>query len=653
RPPSILLYMPWNNEGDITCTDTGFFYFPVGIESDSATRFNNCVMDLYIGDEFKGDNVSNGGITVTQGSQFLPGAGNDYSILNVTNVSDTVIQIQFGSPVDSSPNGTIVSPTATYDTLLFVKLEMQNCKAPLVTFTDTATTSSLSNYTYPAGTPYSFPDSALQILCHCGHYTDWNAESSADSLYCCVDSFDYRYFDTVGYTTITQNLPYMPTKYYGYVDFRFACDPVITDFNSPINAGVGDTLTITGLGFGYPRGTGRVEFHDADSLSQYTPQMNDIDYISWTNTQIKIRLPGFVDSAFTNKASQSTIGGGDFIVGNGCGGGQYSYLNLNGNRFSVYYNIDQTWIIYNYDTTKFQKNEVMLRQVDTNGGYVLHLNPVDFPVGSIRRKIYAKAVRDWVCYTGVNWTIGRDTVLAYNMAYPHKVKVNYVFFTDSLPPKTVARTDRWAEACRFSAQLKEGDMYFNADTSMHFVYDTTETVDIPPGEEDFYGDCLHELGHLIGLGHDVVRGNLMYWAANDGYIAAPNRITLASATAASAVDGGIYSVTQSIHDSNVCDSTATMIPVHSSCVNETGIQKVQENANFVVYPNPSNGTFTIESSINEYTLVVVNMLGQRILSQRVLNKKEEIALSTVANGMYFIQEQYKNGVTTQKLIITK
>ena len=72
-----------------------------------------------------------------------------------------------------------------------------------------------------------------------------------------------------------------------------------------------------------------------------------------------------------------------------------------------------------------------------------------------------------------------------------------------------------------------------------------------------------------------------------------------------------------------------------------------------MYPNPSQGTFTIESTVNDYTLVVMNMLGQRILTKRVQSEKQEIDISTVANGMYFIQEQYKNGMATQKLIITK
>jgi hypothetical protein len=41
------------------------------------------------------------------------------------------------------------------------------------------------------------------------------------------------------------------------------------------------------------------------------------------------------------------------------------------------------------------------------------------------------------------------------------------------------------------------------------------------------------------------------------------------------------------------------------------------------------------------------------MTDKVQSSKTEINLSMVANGMYFIQEQYKTGVSTQKLIINK
>jgi len=52
-------------------------------------------------------------------------------------------------------------------------------------------------------------------------------------------------------------------------------------------------------------------------------------------------------------------------------------------------------------------------------------------------------------------------------------------------------------------------------------------------------------------------------------------------------------------------------------------------------------------------LIVTNILGQRIFSRKINEEKTVISLSTLPNGMYFIQEQYQNGMASQKLIITK
>jgi hypothetical protein len=656
---SLYITMYPTEEGTQSCGNPSYFYFPFLVSADTTERFNNCVVDIDMGNEFYGDSSSNGGVIVTQGPDFQPGTGNDYNIINVINLSPTVIEIKFGSPDSTSPNGTFppnVFKTMNEDTLLNVQLEIKNCIVSTVTFTNDSITSPLANYTVPAGSPYYFPDSAWAVLCHCGHYIGWNANSSADSLYCCVDSFYMRQFDTVGYAATTENSIYNSTNYYGTVSYPQAlqCFPEITDFNSPINAGVGDTLTITGINFGNTQGVGHVEFPDADTSNYYIPKMNSLDYISWSNTQIKIRLPGFVDSAHSSLANQLTVGGGSFVVKNACWYTATSGLNSRGDPFSVFYNIKQLWTIDNK-----KKSEIYLRAVDTNHGYIMRFDSVSMPKGSARRKIFQKAMHDWTCLTGMNWKTGPDTT--YNYIPGHFTPgLNYVFFTSDstlIGQNTFAETAPDPYICFDDTNsMLDAVMYFNADTTqIKFVYDTTGTQAIPRGKGDYYGVCLHELGHFMQLNHTTGPSDLMYYAANTGPLDTAQRLNLSRTGAQGAIDGARYSIGQSCRTGlDSCRRYGAMLLSKDACVDPyTYIEPLKNNPNFTLYPNPSEGTFTIATQQKEYTLIVTNILGQQLFTKKVDEPKTIVSLSNVANGMYFIEEIYKSGIASQKIIIIK
>ncbi|MBA3665226.1 MAG: T9SS type A sorting domain-containing protein, partial [Bacteroidetes bacterium] len=81
------------------------------------------------------------------------------------------------------------------------------------------------------------------------------------------------------------------------------------------------------------------------------------------------------------------------------------------------------------------------------------------------------------------------------------------------------------------------------------------------------------------------------------------------------------------------------------------------NANFKLYPNPSNdGVATLEATqVNVNKVEVLNLLGAVVASQNVALNEEKIKLelSTLATGTYFVRISSDKGVTTEKLIITR
>ncbi len=71
-----------------------------------------------------------------------------------------------------------------------------------------------------------------------------------------------------------------------------------------------------------------------------------------------------------------------------------------------------------------------------------------------------------------------------------------------------------------------------------------------------------------------------------------------------------------------------------------------------VYPNPTNGVFTIESNLGEAVqFELYNVLGQRVRASQTLQNDTQVNVSDLESGVYFIQ--FHSGATThtEKLIV--
>ncbi len=79
-----------------------------------------------------------------------------------------------------------------------------------------------------------------------------------------------------------------------------------------------------------------------------------------------------------------------------------------------------------------------------------------------------------------------------------------------------------------------------------------------------------------------------------------------------------------------------------------GVNEVADGNGINIYPNPSNGLFTINAQGNKITeLKVTNTLGQVL---KTVSNTSTIDLSDVAKGIYFVEVRLEEGVRNRKII---
>jgi len=78
----------------------------------------------------------------------------------------------------------------------------------------------------------------------------------------------------------------------------------------------------------------------------------------------------------------------------------------------------------------------------------------------------------------------------------------------------------------------------------------------------------------------------------------------------------------------------------------TGINKISNNNTIKIYPNPAQNKITIDAT-DVVEIKLVDVLGKQITS----TKTNDVDVSNLNDGVYFIQVQTKQGTTTQKIIV--
>jgi hypothetical protein len=81
----------------------------------------------------------------------------------------------------------------------------------------------------------------------------------------------------------------------------------------------------------------------------------------------------------------------------------------------------------------------------------------------------------------------------------------------------------------------------------------------------------------------------------------------------------------------------------------TGVNEIISNDFIKVYPNPTSNKIIIQSdnSIQRFEIKLLNLTGEIVL----LTKKKEIDVSTLPNGIYFLNFETENYISSKKIVV--
>jgi len=118
----------------------------------------------------------------------------------------------------------------------------------------------------------------------------------------------------------------------------------------------------------------------------------------------------------------------------------------------------------------------------------------------------------------------------------------------------------------------------------------------------------------------------------------------------SAVGDGTYTITYTFTNASGCTASQSKAIHVLPC--PLGIQELT-SLSLKLYPNPSNGLFTLETPEIGGVLQVLNAIGQVIHSEKVTQTSSVLDLQSQVSGIYLVKIESAKGVAIQRILIAK
>ena len=274
---------------------------------------------------------------------------------------------------------------------------------------------------------------------------------------------------------------------------RTAATAVTGFLPTTIKAGTGAVLTIQGSNFGTVQGSSTVQFLNADNggISRVRPL--DSDYLGWTDTQIRVRVPSVT------------------VEGSPAGSGLVAVVDGGGAVSSSSAALTISYAITNLsEGSPAAPLRPKLISANGSGGYTLSYGP-SFQANANAMAAFERSLAQWACNTGAN----RITNNTASTAGPVFDGTNLVTFdnttTPTLPNGVLGVTYSYYAICSPEVTVPEMDFVFANRADWNFGPQAPAVT-----EYDFESVALHEQGHGIQLGHVIKPGAVMHFNIGNG-----------------------------------------------------------------------------------------------------------------------------------------
>lgn len=145
-------------------------------------------------------------------------------------------------------------------------------------------------------------------------------------------------------------------------------------------------------------------------------------------------------------------------------------------------------------------------------------------------------------------------------------------------------------------------------------------------------------GLIVNFNPNTLVLNAQYtWQIDTSTVNASN--TIYAYTAA-----GIYPVTLTVVDTNMCSSTSTQTLVLT-------VNTLAENYfyDLTLYPNPANDFVSIENGVSG-NLFVLDKTGRVVLNEKIQSENQQIDVSALNSGLYFVKVVFKGALVNTRFI---